>query len=208
MPTERFFNLSEDKKKRIIDASLKEFSRVPFEEISINRIIQDAGISRGSFYQYFEDKTDLQTYLLSDYFGQIKEKLQQYLDEKRGDMFTLFEDGLHVIVEFGLDSPYCDVCKNVFAKMGHCNGCQKDSPFAEDGKKVFSTIVETMKKNYYKNYDMEDLIMIWDILLLLVKEAVLKVFVYNFPKEEVIDNYLKKVEIIKIGFKAKENRNA
>ena len=44
MPSERFINLPQDKKKRIIDAALKEFARVPFQEISINRIIQDAEI--------------------------------------------------------------------------------------------------------------------------------------------------------------------
>ena len=63
MPSERFFHLPEEKKRRIKKAALKEFARVPLEEISINRIIRDAEIPRGSFYQYFEDKQDLQTFL-------------------------------------------------------------------------------------------------------------------------------------------------
>ena len=50
MPSERFLHLPEEKKMRIIKAALKEFARVSYDEISINRIIQDAGIPRGSFY--------------------------------------------------------------------------------------------------------------------------------------------------------------
>ena len=46
MPSERFLNLPEEKKKRIIKASLKEFSRVSYDDISNNRIIQYAEIPR------------------------------------------------------------------------------------------------------------------------------------------------------------------
>lgn len=56
MSTERFEKLSKDKRQRILDAAREEFSRVSYEEASINQIIKNAGISRGSFYTYFEDK--------------------------------------------------------------------------------------------------------------------------------------------------------
>ncbi|ETP70922.1 transcriptional regulator, partial [Lachnospiraceae bacterium JC7] len=66
MATERFEKLSEDKKKRILLAAREEFARVPYEEASINQIIKNAGISRGSFYTYFEDKNDLLQYVFSE----------------------------------------------------------------------------------------------------------------------------------------------
>lgn len=56
MPTERFNRLPDKKKEAIRIAAAKEFARVLPEEVSINRIIRDAEISRGSFYTYFEDK--------------------------------------------------------------------------------------------------------------------------------------------------------
>ena len=40
--------------------------RVPYEKVSINQIIHNADISRGSFYTYFVDKKDLLEYILSD----------------------------------------------------------------------------------------------------------------------------------------------
>ena len=56
MPTERFLRLPKEKIEAIRIAAAKEFMRVPLEEASINRIVHDADISRGSFYTYFEDK--------------------------------------------------------------------------------------------------------------------------------------------------------
>ena len=59
MPTERFYRLPEGKRQAIREAALKEFARVPFEKASINQIIRNADISRGSFYTYFVDKQDV-----------------------------------------------------------------------------------------------------------------------------------------------------
>jgi AcrR family transcriptional regulator len=42
-----------------------EFADYGLENASTNRIVENSGISKGSFYQYFEDKEDVFTYLLS-----------------------------------------------------------------------------------------------------------------------------------------------
>ena len=63
MPTSTFYNLSDEKKDRIFDAALKEFSARTFSQVSLNQIIKNAGIPKGSFYQYFENKEDLYLYL-------------------------------------------------------------------------------------------------------------------------------------------------
>jgi TetR/AcrR family transcriptional regulator len=64
VPKETFHNLSDEKKRTIFDAAVQEFSTRRFSEASINQIIKTAGISRGSFYQYFNDKEDLYLYML------------------------------------------------------------------------------------------------------------------------------------------------
>ena len=65
MPTQTFFRLPEEKRERLTDAAWREFLAVSYAEASINRIVREAQIPRGSFYQYFEDKEDLFFYLLS-----------------------------------------------------------------------------------------------------------------------------------------------
>jgi len=72
VPTDTFRNLPEEKQSRIFRAAVREFSEQPFRHASINRIIKEAEIPRGSFYQYFHGKEDLYLYVI----GEIgKEKL-------------------------------------------------------------------------------------------------------------------------------------
>ena len=48
-------NLPKVKQERILEAAKKEFSEAMFSDVSINRIVKAASISRGSFYMYFSD---------------------------------------------------------------------------------------------------------------------------------------------------------
>lgn len=59
MIKQTYYNLPKDKKERILKAIISEIDKYNFEDISINRIVHSANISRGSFYQYFDNKTDL-----------------------------------------------------------------------------------------------------------------------------------------------------
>ena len=59
MPKQTFYNLSKEKRNVIVDAAVNEFADYGFEGASINRIVANSGISKGSFYQYFEDKMDV-----------------------------------------------------------------------------------------------------------------------------------------------------
>lgn len=64
MPKQTFHNLPEEKRNNIINAAIEEFAGYGLENASTNRIVANSGISKGSFYQYFEDKRDLFMHLL------------------------------------------------------------------------------------------------------------------------------------------------
>ena len=90
MPTGTFFRLPEEKRSRLVEAAWEEFTRVPFREASINRIIHAANIPRGSFYQYFADKKeDLLVYLLEDTKEYFDGVIRQGVREADGDLFAL-----------------------------------------------------------------------------------------------------------------------
>ena len=65
MPKQTFFNLPEEKREKIVNAAVDEFAEYGLENASTNRIVENSGISKGSFYQYFEDKQDVFMHLLS-----------------------------------------------------------------------------------------------------------------------------------------------
>jgi TetR/AcrR family transcriptional regulator len=64
VPKDTFFNLDGAKQKKIFEAAVDEFSQRRFSEASINQVVKNAKISRGSFYQYFDNKEDLYLYTL------------------------------------------------------------------------------------------------------------------------------------------------
>jgi len=65
MPKGTFLNLPQEKKDKIIEVAIDEFAQYSFQNASINRIVENAGIAKGSFYQYFEDKSDVFKYILN-----------------------------------------------------------------------------------------------------------------------------------------------
>lgn len=66
MPKPTFFNLSPEKRDLLVRLAIDEFANNDYESASISRIVAQAGIAKGSFYQYFEDKRDLYQYLLDE----------------------------------------------------------------------------------------------------------------------------------------------
>ena len=78
MPKETFFNLPEEKKQRIVNAAIDQFSKTHYSNVTIDAIVKGAGIPKGSFYQYFENKDDLYIYLFTD-LGDTKIELFQRL---------------------------------------------------------------------------------------------------------------------------------
>ena len=64
MPKQTFLNLPEEKRKAFLEIALEEFADNDYNTASISKIVEKAGIAKGSVYQYFEDKQDLFMYLL------------------------------------------------------------------------------------------------------------------------------------------------
>jgi len=94
MPKQTFYNLEKDKKDRLIEACLEEFSSYTFTDSSINRIIKNSDISRGSFYQYFENKEDCYMEIL----GMIaQEKYVLFKDVVSDESHGVFDDYLNML---------------------------------------------------------------------------------------------------------------
>lgn len=69
MPKPTFHNLSAEKRERLVAAAIAEFAAHPFREASLDRVAAAAGVSKGSLYQYFEDKADLHRFVVLDELG-------------------------------------------------------------------------------------------------------------------------------------------
>lgn len=140
MPTERFFRLPTEKAETIRRAAIEEFKRVPPEEASINKIIQAADISRGSFYTYFEDKYDLLKWLVGDYIGNYRRFYIEALKENGGNIWDVFEQVFPYTIHWAEEQGLLEIVGNLM----------KGNQFSENimNQKVNSCEVEEVNKNY------------------------------------------------------------
>lgn len=106
LPKQTFFNLSEEKRQTIVDVAVEEFAEYGFESASINRIVVNSGISKGSFYQYFEDKMDVFHHLLDVISN---EKMEFFKDKHPPNMgqgvFEYFHWAMKLGMEFNSSNP-------------------------------------------------------------------------------------------------------
>lgn len=70
---EKFMSLDEEKRMRIINAAMREFARKGFKNAKTDKIVQEAGISKGLLFHYFGTKKRLYMFLL-DYALDFMEK--------------------------------------------------------------------------------------------------------------------------------------
>jgi len=106
MPKKTFLNLPEEKRQTIVNAAMDEFAEYGFEAASINRIVANGGISKGSFYQYFEDKLDVFKHLVDvlaqEKIGFFKDK---HLQTPNQSVFEYFRWMIKTGMEFNSTNP-------------------------------------------------------------------------------------------------------
>lgn len=75
MPSTTFLNLNEDKRKKVVQSLLLEFSNHSVSDAQVARIVKEAGIARGAFYKYFNDLQDAYAYLYQQAMVEIHKKI-------------------------------------------------------------------------------------------------------------------------------------
>ncbi len=87
MPRPRFYRLPEDRRLALLDAAAAEFAVRGYDGASLNRIIAAAGISKGAFYYYFDDKADLLATVIERAMAALVEGVALDVTELRPDDF-------------------------------------------------------------------------------------------------------------------------
>ena len=113
MPTTTFFNLPAEKRENIVEAAIKEFAENTYEAASVARIIERAGIPRGSFYQYFADLKDLYKYIIElagekkmGYFSAVTSRMEEL------DFFEIVRGIYRAGIRFAREHPELAVIGN------------------------------------------------------------------------------------------------
>ncbi|MBU1144387.1 MAG: TetR/AcrR family transcriptional regulator [Firmicutes bacterium] len=205
MPSQTFFNLQITKQNKILEAAKKEFSKVPFAEASINQIIKEANISRGSFYMYFENKYDLISYILEFFRITLRNYMLKIIPSVDGDLEKITLEIHDYFYHLYEDKENQNFIKNIIiyfhSNMENNNSnCIHQQPIKDE----LQMMIPYLNPNQFYFTDENKIKSVVDIVF-----SVLKTVLYNaMLVSETVELSRKRLKeylsIIKIGYTKKE----
>lgn len=189
MPSQTFLNLDFAKRKRLMDAAMKEFSLHEYGNVSINQIIMNAGISRGSFYMYFEDKDDLFEYLIEINKRKLHDTTKECLLRNDGDLYSSFLELYDQVVRFVLKNNYQGMFKNTFIYFD-----THREHFHKPGFMLFESVKELINIENIRDEELEF------IFIMLVHHLFMSItYCINNDCLDNKEHFLKKLHILCYG---------
>ncbi|SHJ09811.1 TetR/AcrR family transcriptional regulator [Desulfosporosinus lacus] len=147
MPKRTFNRLDDDKKERVMRAAIEEFQAHGFEKSKIEVIAHNAGVAKGSIYQYFDDKKELFLYSVTwalEYFMKVIDRQTPLKDM---DVYEYFLSGSRerfellkrepLLVEFSMDvasGKYASLAKEANSELYRI-GEEYELRLIDNGKK-------------------------------------------------------------------------
>ena len=86
---DKFFDLKQEKKDRMINAALKVFSKNSYRHASTDEVVKEAGISKGLLFHYFGSKAGLYEFLFDYSVRFMLLELSREVDRSETDFFEL-----------------------------------------------------------------------------------------------------------------------
>ena len=195
MPRELFFNIDQTKRERIYQAALLEFSKNAFNEASINKIVNQARISRGSFYQYFDDKRDLYFYLLDTILEEESYAYINDLIDKDDDIFEFFRKVFVFNLKLVSDSRYSNFFEKLYVSLNYDITCHLN----EINTKYTEKLIKKKSKKFMSDTgrDEEYIRELINILQLINRNLIAKKVIEKVSYEQTIHNYDMRIMILK-----------
>lgn len=147
-----------ERKTELLEAALNEFTAKNYEDASLNSILKNAGISKGTFYYHFQDKQALYLFLLESSVQTkwefINDRMKVHAEENAGkDIFEQFKLQARIGAEFAAAFPE-------YHKLGRMFARERDNKIYEIAKRALGggaeTLLEEMIGKAIENGDFRD----------------------------------------------------
>ena len=104
-----FHHLPADKRQKVIDSCIEEFSVYGYDKGSTDRIIKLSGISKGGLYEYIDSKEDLYLFIVEHCYNRLYDYIRSGM-ERQGkgfpkDILERFTAVYAVAIGFYLEHP-------------------------------------------------------------------------------------------------------
>lgn len=97
---EKFEKLDEEKRQNILRAALNIFAVKGYKDASTNKIVKEAGISKGTLFYYFKNKEGLYHYLIDYSLEVIKKEYIRHIDYTTLDIIKRMENNSKIKYQY------------------------------------------------------------------------------------------------------------
>ncbi len=128
MPKETFINLSPEKQEKVMRSAISEFLKHGFEKGNIGDIAKNAGVAKGSMYQYFDNKKELFLFCLKWSMELLLKKNDKHItmQNKEMDVFVfLYQNSKAAWLQLKEEREIVIFMQNIF--LGKYNSFADDS---------------------------------------------------------------------------------
>ncbi len=176
---------------------MAEFVRVPFEKVSINKIIKQAGISRGSFYTYFEDKEELLAFILEDTKEQWFQSCLEGLRQSGGDFFVMMETLMDDGIRFCIDNNLIFLHRNLI--MYHGSRIPDYKPGEEEKQAAVRGLLEKMDRSKLRDPSERGCANLLQLALSTMIMGIAEICTEPEREEEVRENFRRIMRLLRDG---------
>lgn len=204
MPKSTFLNLSNEKKQRLIEILLENFSARHISQVKVADIVEDMAMSRGAFYKYFEDLEDAYTYTIQYYSIQIHRDILKYISQNKQDFFQGIENYLAWCSELEQKSSYWQAIRFLTRSDDFTNH-QRTKPSAESGR--LKEWFKLLKANGFHITSEEEAISFLYFVMDLVINSLTDYIANNWTTDELLQDYRYKVKWLQKGLKTERSES-
>lgn len=208
MPTSTFFNLNDSKRAKLLQAVEKEFARAPLSQASIANIVKLAGVSRGSFYQYFDGKEDAFYYLLKLHTDKRRAYFLSLLRETDGDLMASMDKVFRVTLIELSEEKHLQFLKNAVLNVTH----EVEDSFTElflgkhnevDAMNQVKDLVDFKKLNIESK---QEFFHVMQILTSVTFRNIVHQLSRNLSREEALDNFRIEMDLLSKGLSSADRQ--
>jgi AcrR family transcriptional regulator len=144
MKTDKLSKLDKEKRMKIINSAMEEFSKNSYDKASTNRIVEKAGISKGSLFNYFHSKKKLYEYLKIFSIKEIADAIVEKVNWEEPDLLKRIREITLIKLEIFHEYPYL---------LGFTKSINSDKSI-EELKAIFEEYIpDIYRKVYSENID-------------------------------------------------------
>jgi AcrR family transcriptional regulator len=195
--------VSFEKENLLYENALKEFSDKGFEKASLNSILKNTGISKGTFYYHFQNKEELYTCLLNKAL-EIKKQLLEKAFSEHGvdcDIFLLLQMQAETIIEYAFNHKlFYDFSVSFAKEKGNSIYEKVMNSFKPEIDKTFSKIISIAAESGALRDDIPAEVLERSLKYFFTNLGdILELFYEITDKEKLLAYYKSFIEILKNG---------